>query len=409
MSNPWVVLAMLALIYTFNYADRYLIAGMVEPIKAEFGVGDQYIGLLMGPAFIIFYVLMGIPIARLADSRSRIAIIAIGCAVWSLFTALSGLARSAEMLALARIGVGIGEAAFAAPAYALLSDYFRPDKRAFAFALLGIAVYAGQITGYKVGPEIGAVYGWRNAFLIMGGVGVLLAVLAWLIVREPPRVMAQHIREPFLPLVQRLLRAPAYLLMIGTLGLGTMSGITFAFWAPALFARHYGLPAEEGSAVFGVYFGLSGLAGTIIFGAVANRLAKRRMNGPLLLAAAALLAATLCILAVTWAPTLTMAKLLAIPSGLLGGGWSVGIMATLQYLLPDRFRATATATFLAVATLIGFLIGPWLAGAVSEALGNDAASLKTGLSVVLPVGFIGALCAFAAVRTLERDREGLAA
>ncbi len=407
-SNPWLVLVLLLLIYTFSYADRYLIAGLVEPIKAEFGVGDQFIGLLMGPAFIIFYVVMGIPIARLADRSSRIAIICAGCVLWSVFTGLSGFATSATMLAIARVGVGVGEAAFAAPAYALLSDYFRPEKRALAFAVLGVAVYAGQIAGYKVGPEIAADYGWRNAFYVMAIIGIILGVVAWVVVREPARTVQKAAGEPFAPLVRRLAAAPSYLLMMVAMGLGTMSGISFGFWGPALFARNYGLSMEAASGIFGLYFGIAGLTGMILFGALANRVARNYSHGPLLLGAGALLSATVCILAVTWSPNLGWAKFFAIPSGLLGGGWSVGVMVTLQYLLPDRFRATATATFLAVSTLIGFLVGPWLAGAVSEALGNNAASLKAGLSVVIPVGFVGAIAALIAVRRLERDRGALA-
>ena len=153
-SNPWLVLGIFLLIYIFNYADRYLISGLVDPIKAEFGVGDQFMGLLMGPAFAVLYTTAGIPIARYADRSSRINIICIGCFVWSLFTGLSGFAVDEWTLALARVGVGVGEAAFVAPAYSMLADYFKPEKRGMAFATMGLAVYFGQMTGYAAGPAI---------------------------------------------------------------------------------------------------------------------------------------------------------------------------------------------------------------------------------------------------------------
>jgi MFS family permease len=151
-SNPWVVLATLLVIYIFNFADRYLLTGLIGPIKQEFDIGDGMIGLLMGPAFVVLYVVMGVPFARMADRGSRIRIIAAGCVLWSLATAATGLATGPVSLGLARIGVGVGEAAFVAPAYSLLTDYFKPERRGLAFAILGLATYFGQIAGQAGGP-----------------------------------------------------------------------------------------------------------------------------------------------------------------------------------------------------------------------------------------------------------------
>jgi MFS family permease len=155
-SNPWVVLATLLAIYIFNFADRYLLTGLIGPIKQEFGIGDGVIGLLMGPAFVVLYVVMGVPFARLADRGSRIRIIAAGCVLWSLATAATGLATGPISLALARVGVGVGEAAFVAPAYSLLTDYFKPERRGLAFAILGLATFFGQIAGQAGGPALAA-------------------------------------------------------------------------------------------------------------------------------------------------------------------------------------------------------------------------------------------------------------
>lgn len=410
-SNPWMVLFVFLLIYIFNYADRYLISGLVDPIKAEFGVGDQFMGLLMGPAFAILYTTAGIPIARLADRSSRIAIICAGCLIWSLFTGLSGLANSPWTLALARVGVGIGEAAFVAPAYSILSDYFRPERRSLAFAILGLAVYFGQITGYAVGPAIAEVHSWRMAFIAMAVPGVLLSGVAWLLVREPQRshVAATTASQiPLAPLVRKLASVRTFVLMMIGMGLGTLSGIGFGFWGPTLFSRLYDLPLASASSTFGLYFGGAGLAGMLLFGVVADRAAKRSLEWPLRMAAAAMFAASASILLVTWSDQIAMAKLFAIPAGLLGGGWSIGIMASLQYLLPDRFRATGTALFIMVTTFLGFVIGPWIAGALSQMFGDDAFSLRLALSIVIPTGLVGALLVWLAVRHLEADRERLA-
>ena len=409
-SNPWVVLLLLLAIYIFNYADRYLISGLVEPIKAEFGLGDQFMGLLMGPAFAVLYTTLGIPIARLADRASRIAIICTGCLVWSLFTGLTGLAVGPWTLALARLGVGIGEAAFVAPAYSLLAAYFVPERRSVAFAVLGLATYLGQITGYVIGPSIAEAHDWRMAFYVMAIPGVLFSGIAWLLVREPARQIATIIASqiPIPALLGALRQSRAFLFAMAAMAFGTLSGVSFGLWGPTLFARAYSLPLKEASSAFGLYFGLAGLSGMLIFGFVSDRLAKGGMDRPLKLAALALLSATGFIMLVSWSDSYVLARWLAIPSGLMGGGWSIGIMASLQYLLPDRFRATATAMFVMVTTFFGFVIGPWATGAVSQALGDDAASLRLGLSMVIPVGFIGAILAWLAAKHLEADRRLLA-
>lgn len=409
LSNRWVVLVLLLLVFIFNYADRYLISGLVGPIKAEFGLGDGFMGLLMGPAFVLLYVLGGIPIARLADRKSRIAIICTGCVVWSLFTGLTGLAVGPVSLALCRIGVGIGEAALLAPAYSLLADYFEPERRGTAFAVLGLATYFGQIAGYAGGPAIAQIYGWRAAFFAMAAPGILLAVLAWIFIREPPRSKLAAAPEALRPIIARLAAARSYLFLMAGMGLGTLSGVSFGFWGPALLARNYGISDAIASNTFAAYFGIAGLTGMLAFGAISDRFARKGPDGPPKLAAVSLFAATLCILLVTWSDDFTQARLLAIPSGLLGGGWSVGVLASLQNLLPDRYRATATATFVAVITLIGYLVGPWLAGAISEAFGDQANSLRYGLSFTIPVGFLAALLIWSASRSLLADREQLAA
>lgn len=410
LTNPWLALAALLAVAIFNFTDRYLISGLVGPIKAAFGVDDSYMGLLMGPAFVVLYVVAGVPIARLADQASRVRIIAAGCVLWSACTYASAHATGPVSLALARVGVGIGEAAFAAPAYSLIADYFRPERRGIAFAILGLATYFGQIGGQAVGPAIARASDWRTAFELIGGAGLLMGLLLPLIVREPPRGTTKASAQVgFGEILARLRGAQSYILMMFAFGFGSLSGVAFGQWGPELFARSYGVPSVEAKSAFALYFAIAGITGMLLFGVIMDRIIRRGPEWPVRMAAAALFAATACILAVTWVPSFTAAKLLAIPSGLLGGGWSIGFLATLQYILPDRFRATATATFIMVTTLLGFLVGPWLAGSISSALGDDARSLQIGLSVAIPFGFIAAILAWLAARRVEADRERLAA
>lgn len=398
---------MLLLVSIVNFADRFLVTGLIGPIKQEFGLGDGMIGLLMGPAFVVLYVVAGIPLARLADRSSRTLIIAGGCVAWSMATVATGMATNEVGLIAARAAVGIGEAAFAAPAYSLLADYFKPHRRGLAFAILGLATYFGQIIGQAGGPAIAAVHDWRAAFYLLGAIGVALGLLMAVFVRDPPRLAAQVKAVTVIPmttLIAVLARNASFVLMMLGFGLGALSGIAFGYWGPELFTRNYGLDPVTAKTAFALNFGLSGLIGMLCFGAISDRMAKRGMAWPVRLSAIALGVATCVILAATWAESFTLAKWLAVPAGLLGGGWSVGIYSTLQYILPGRFRATATALFLAVTTLLAYFVGPWATGLLSQAFGNDAGSLRLALTVMIPIGFAAAILAWLASRRIELDR-----
>lgn len=409
-SNPWGVLLVLLAIYIVNFADRYLITGLIGPIKGAFGLSDAMIGVMMGPAFVVLYVVLGVPIARLADRGSRIHIIAVGCVLWSLATIATGLATGPVWLALSRVAVGIGEAAFVAPAYSLVADYFRVEKRGIAFAVLGLATYLGQILGQGGGPAIAAAWHWRGAFWSIGALGIILALIALLLVREPQRQQAPQEASQQLPLASLaglLLRSRAWVLVTVAMGLGMLSGVAFGYWAPELFARSFSLDPVIVKSAFAINFGLSGLVGMFAFGLLSDRLSRRGMAWPARLTAIALGSATLMILFASWAPNFTMVSLLAIPSGLLGGGWSVGMQATMQYILPARIRASGTALYVAVSVLVGQIAGPFAVGVASDWLGADAAALRLALTIVMPLGFIGALCAWFAGAHVERDHKTL--
>jgi MFS family permease len=410
LSNAWLVLFTLLAIHIFNFADRFLITGLVGPLKSAFNVDDGFMGLLMGPAFVVLYVVMGVPMARLADRTSRVKIIAAGCLMWSACTAATGFATAPWQLALARVGVGVGEACFMAPAYSLIAAYFRPDQRGLAFAILGLATYFGQIAGIAGGPAIEKVYGWQAAFFALGLPGLALGLLMLVLVREPPRSAHSATASPipFAEMLGKLRRAPGYILMMLAFALGTLSGVSFGNWGPELFARSYGVDPAAAKAAFAFYFGGAGLVGMLIFGVVVDRLTKRSSEWPVRMASAALFAATACVLIATWMPSFAGAKWMAIPSGLLGGGWSIGFVAALQHMLPDRYRASATATFIAATTLLGFLVGPWATGLISQALGNDAHSLRIGLSITIPMGFVAAALGWLAISRIEADRQMLA-
>jgi len=407
-TNKWLVLVLLLGISIFNYGDRYLLAGLVEPIKAEFSVSDGFMGLLLGPAFAVFYSILAIPIAFYADRHSRINIICAGCVIWSIFTVLSGLADSQYSLAAARVGVGVGEAAFQAPAFSLIAAYFRPEQRGKAFAVMALSIYLGQILGYSAGPQIASFDDWRLAFKVMGASGFVVVALAWFIIREPARDETQGVALPLASSFARLVRIPSYRYMTFGMGLGVMSGIAFGFWGPTLFSRVYEMSLIAAGSAFGAAFTLPGMIGALGFGVLADWLSKKGYGRSLMLSALALMSATLAVLGAIWAANIDNALIWAIPAGLLGGGWSVGIYAGLQYILPDRMRATGTALAMLVVNLLGFVIGPWAVGAFSDLLAIDGSQLRQSLTIVVPVGLLGALLIGLGAKSLEQGRQALA-
>jgi len=412
LTNRWLALLLLVLVAILNYADRYLIPGLAQPIKTYFSLSDTMMGLLMGPAFALLYSVFTLPIARLADRHSRILIIAGGCAFWSFFTLLSGMATTPTMLALARVGVGIGEAAYQAPAAALIAAYFPVAERGRAFALMGTAIYIGQMGGLAGGPAIAAGSTWQTAFHVLGVTGLVVALATWLIVREPARDRVAH-AAPVLPLgstMRLLIGTPSVRFLATVMALGSLSGVTFGMWGPALFERTYGLSTQAAGATFALSFGLPGLIGVLLFGFLADKLGKNDPTMQLKLTAIALFGATTMILLVTWTESLTLARMFALPAGLMGGGWSVGVLAGLQYLLPNAHRATGTALVMLIASMFANVLGPVLAGQLSDWIaGTGPHGLRIGLSVAIPTGYVGVWAALRAVRALERDKQNLAA
>lgn len=407
LPNRWVVLVLLLGISIFNQADRFLLAGLIEPVKTEFGVSDAVMGLLTGPAFAVFYSLMAIPIAIYADRANRLRIIVAGCIVWSIFTVLSGFATGPWTLAAARIGVGVGEAAFQAPAYSIIAAYFVAESRGKAFAIMALAVYVGQTLGLAGGPAIAEAYGWRTAFHVYGAIGLALIFVSWAIIHEPPRAEAPPERQPFIPLAKRLIKLSSYRNMMFGMALGVLSGLAFGAWGKTLFERNYDLSTADAGAAFGLAFAIPGMLGAILFGALSDKLTKGSYGRTLLLSAIGLAGATLVVVAAVWAPTLSHATMLAIPAGILGGGWAVGIYAGLQYILPDHLRATGTAVAMLTVNLLGYAVGPWIVGELSVVFGEGTLGLQQALTVIVPVGLIGAFLLWRGSHILEEDKRTL--
>lgn len=187
LRRSYFVVAMLGGVYSLNFLDRQLLSILAEPVKADLALSDTQLGLLSGLAFALFYSIFGIPVAWLADRSNRKRIVAGACALWSLFTIGCGMAQSFTQIALARVGVGIGEAGGSPPSYSIIADYFPPEKRGGAMALYSLGVPLGTTAGAALGGWIASQYGWRSAFISIGLFGIFFAALVAVTVREPRR------------------------------------------------------------------------------------------------------------------------------------------------------------------------------------------------------------------------------
>src|SRR4051812_8141198 len=183
----WVVLALLCLVYVLNFLDRQLLSILAKPIQDDLGVTDGQLGRLGGLYFALFYCIVGVPVAWLAERGNRVRVLSVACALWSVATAACGLAQTYPQLALARMSVGIGEAGGVPPSYSIISDYFPAARRGTALGLFNLGPPIGQALGVIFGARIAAEYSWRCAFIVLGLAGVVAAVVVWAAVREPKR------------------------------------------------------------------------------------------------------------------------------------------------------------------------------------------------------------------------------
>lgn len=401
---------MLTAMYAFNYLDRYVLAMLIQPIKLELQISDSMLGFLTGPAFAVLYAGFGIPLARLADRTSRRAILTLAFAAWSACTALSGLAVNTAQLALARVGVGIGEAGGTAPAHSLISDYFAPGARARALAIFQMGVYLGMFMGIYAGGVLAVEIGWRKTFMAAGLPGLALALLLWLSVREPARggVSAAAVPAAPLPLGHGLrllwrLRSFRWLVLGG--GIASFAGTGFGAWVPTMFVRVHDLSLADVGRTYAWYNVPAALVGTLAAGWLADRLARRDPRWLVRVPVLSLVLSLPFLLGVALLRDPQQALLCAIPSGLLGAGWAPPVYGAAQNLAPPRMRALASAVLVLSLTLLGQGAGPQLVGLLNDALAPrfGVEAIRWSLAIVLATSLIGAAMILRASRHFARD------
>jgi predicted MFS family arabinose efflux permease len=377
-------LGVLVVVYTFNFIDRQILSILIEPIKQDLQVSDFEMGLLAGTAFAIFYAVLGMPLALIADRWNRRNLIGISLALWSGMTAVSGLAQNFWHLAIARIGVGIGEAGCSPSAHSMIADLYPAKERATALGVYSLGIPIGIMFGLFAGGAIADAFGWRLAFFVVGIPGLILSAVVFLTVKEPPRGHADgitHDQDPanhatILEVFKFLMNRPAFLNLAVGGGLTAFVGYGLVTWAPTFFVRTHGMSLTEAGFWLGLVLGIPGGLGIVAGGWVSDRFGRNDARWYLRTVTVALLIGVplgaIALMTESWWLSLI---LLSAPV-MLGNFYQGTTFAQVQGLAPLRMRAVAASILLFILNFIGFVFGPPAVGMLSDffvgSYGDDA-------------------------------------
>ncbi|GBL59624.1 MFS transporter [Pseudomonas sp. R3.Fl] len=402
----WSTVAILMVAYVLSFIDRQILNLLVGPIRRDLAISDTQMSLLMGLSFALFYTLCGIPLGRMADSRSRRGLITIGVLIWSAMTAACGLARQYWQFLLFRVGVGVGEAALSPAAYSLIADSFPAQRRATAISVYSMGIYLGSGLAFLLGglvikfasaqgdvhlPLFGEVRPWQLIFLLLGAAGVLFTLLM-LAVKEPQRHGVGAGVEVPMREVGAYLRANRRTVICHNFGFACISFASYGSgaWVPTFFVRTYGWDAGHVGVVYGSIVAVFGCLGIVFGGRLADRWAKRgktdaNMRVGLLAACLALPLSVIFpllddanLVALLMAPTVFC---LSMPFGVAP--------AAIQEIMPNSMRGQASAIYLFVVTLFGLGVGPTAVALVTDFVFHDDMALRYSLLIVTSLALLG--------------------
>jgi MFS family permease len=428
----WYSVAVLMLMYIFSFIDRTTISLIVEPMKRDLQISDTQIGMLQGLAFALLYTFLGLPIARLSDRHSRRAIIAAGVFVWSIMATMCGLARTAMQLFIARIGVGVGEAALSPAAYSIITDSFPRSKLGSAFGVYNIGITIGAGVAFLVGgivvaavshagasytlPVLGEIRAWQMVFIVTGAPGILLPLLL-LTIREPVRrgvlrpqpdvgAPAASVRPPLAEVLGYIWRnRDFYCLYFVALALLAMCGYCVAAWLPTAIIRAYGVSYGQVGKVLGVSTIVSNSSGMLLAGFFCDRLTRRgRRDAPVIVALIAAGGIALIGCLPTVMPSIGLVWGALFVAGLTFNAYNgVGPMAVNQ-VTPNQYRATVSAVYLFVVNALGLGVGPTLVPLLNDHLFHDPLKIRYSLIIVVFCAAVAAIVLLMIVRPIYRQK-----
>ena len=395
----WILL----IVYIFNFLDRQIVNILAEPIKTDLGLSDTQLGLLAGPAFAVFYALLGIPIARYADKpgTNRVRLISLSLAIWSAMTAVCGLAQNFVQLLFARIGVGVGEAGCTPAAHSLISDSVPPEKRSSAIAFYGLGVPIGSLLGLIIGGIVNDLYGWRVALMLVGLPGLVLALVVLFVMREPRHsrsAEAAAAAAAIVPLSTReamreIFASRAFVYILIASSVVAFLGYGKALWTISFFIRSHGLSTTEAGLSMAVVLGLAGVFGTWLGGKMADKFGARDKRHILTFPAFGMaVAAPILFLGYFMEDWRVAVALLIIPT-ILNSAYYGPAYGCVQGLVRPQARAVAASVMLFGQNLIGLGFGPFLFGVLSDAL-QPLAGQESVRWVLYGAAWLGLIPAF---------------
>ena len=408
----YFVLGILTLVYAFNFIDRQVVNILGQAIVDDLGLSDAQFGALSGIAFAAIYVTMGIPLARWADVGVRRNVVAISLTVWSVMTAVCGLAQNFWQILLARAGVGIGEAGGSPPSHSMVSDIFPANERSTALSIYSMGVYLGILVGYMAGGYLASAFSWRVAFVVVGLPGVFLALALRFFVKEPPRGLAEARHDaqptPFVDVLKLLWSRNSFRHI--ALGCALHAFVTYGLgnFMPMFFGRVHHMPIGQIGTWLGLVAGIGGLIGTFGGGYLSDKLANRSGDVrwhiwvPLL---STLVAIPFYLLTFLFMDNAAGAMLSYFIPVCIGGMFLGPCISMTHGLVGLRMRAMASAVLFFVLNLIGLGLGPVVTGVVSDLFrpyyGDE--SIRYALACMVFANLWCAAHYYVATRTLRED------
>lgn len=398
LGYAWYVVALLLLAYTLSFIDRMILSLLVGPIRHDLGISDTQMSLLMGLAFAIFYSALGLPIGLAADRMNRKNLIVAGVAIWSLMTALCGLARSYAILFLVRIGVGVGEASLSPASYSLLGDYFPREKLGRAIAIYSLGVPIGSGIALVLGafvvklvtegpavivPLLGQMEPWRLVFLVVGLPGLLVALLFFLTIREPARSL--RMAEPVPGEFMAFLKLNRVAVSSHFLGMSLVAMVMYGAtaWIPQFLHRTYGMPVASAGLWFGAAMAVCGSCGILSGGWLADRLYRQgHRDGHLRVIRINAIILTPLFVFMALTPSLNLSLAAMVISMLVGTIHGGAAGSALQLIAPSHLRARLAALYLLVATLLGLGVGPTAIALITDRVFGDDNALRYSIAIV---------------------------
>jgi predicted MFS family arabinose efflux permease len=403
------VLFLLTIVYALNFVDRQILVILQESIKLDMELSDSQLGLLTGFAFAIFYVSVGIPIARWADVGNRKNIVAGAVAIWSGMTALSGLTQNFYQLLLARIGVGVGEAGGSPPSHSILSDYYPAEERGRAMSIYSTGVYLGILIGFVIGGWVNEHYGWRIAFFAVGLPGLLIALIVKFTLREPIRGMSDGVAVKesvsFKETLSTLWALKSFRFFAFASGLSAFCSYGIGNFLPSFLIRSHGFETTQVGISLAITSGLGGIIGTYAGGYFADKLGLKDIRWYLWVPAIPAIFGPVLIASAMFMDNSTYALTCLFVATVFGALYLGPVIAITHTLVSPNMRAMSSAILFLILNLIGLGCGPVAVGLMSDALtpslGIDA--LRYSIAGVSFVGLLAMISFYRAAKYLPED------